>query len=401
MLSDQHTEAAAGSALKEALRRTGRQPAGETVLPAVPRPVPAQEVGDRLVAEMAAAAADVVVAVGGGTLCDLGKYAAHRCCVPVVAVPTAASVDAYTSAKSAMRISGYHRTPPATAPSVILADHAVIRRAPRLLTLAGAGDLIAKLMARFDWELSHLVTGEPFNRMLADCSARAARTALAGLGRNGLTAAAPEILDALLVTGAAMHRLGSSRAAASAEHTIAHLWEVAPTGVPESLDLHGILVGYASIFVAGAYRTIFEKVERARSFSPVNEAVRREAQWRERVPEEMHPYIDKMEEESAGRGLSSEAARQRRRSFLDHREEIVARARPALDEIEQALSVVLDAGFPAEHVQVAPQWVRHAFQWVRYLRNRYSALDLAVELGLDQDVIAQIAPGGDDASGSP
>lgn len=399
VLSDTDTEAAAGTALRTSIARAlGGDTAG-VVLPGDPRVVPQQSVARELARGISCAVRtpDVIIGVGGGTLCDLAKYVASMIGLPTVVVPTAPSVDAYTSRRAAIRIDGYHRTPEVATPARVLFDRSVVQEAPDLLILAGIGDLVAKLIARFDWELAHLVTGERFDRAAANWSARAARSALSEVRRHGARAAAGTVLDALLVTGAVMREIDSSRSAAGAEHTIAHLWEVAPIGIDARHDLHGLLVGAASVHILAAYRAIFGHIAAQRSFADPELAAAREARWREDVPEVMAPYLRKMEEESAGRSLTAIEIHSRQQRFAQHRDVICAMASHAIEELERALALLVEIGFPFEETRVTPDWVRLSLQWVRYLRNRYSAFDLAFELGIEQTVIAQIVPDEPDA----
>ena len=299
LVADRNTAAAAPE-IVEALG-----PNHQTLLPGTPTVVPHIEIAEQIARDAGAAGTRVMVVIGGGTLTDLAKYAALQADAMLLSVPSAASVDAYNSARSALRIEGYHRTPDARVPAAILASPAIIESAPEALSLAGLGDLVAKLLARLDWHVSALVTGEAFSLRETEWSARAARHALARLRHAGLEEAAYAGLDALLVTGRAMRVFGSSRPAASSEHTVAHLWEVALEGDEE--HYHGLLVAEAARHVVRAYRWILGRLEglQAKSTLELNPWPREaEASWESRLPDDMKPFAGKMREESAGRTLS-------------------------------------------------------------------------------------------------
>ncbi len=59
-----------------------------------------------------AAGYSLILAVGAGTINDLGKYVAARLGIPYWAVPTAPSMNGYTSSIAAIKIRGVKRTLP-------------------------------------------------------------------------------------------------------------------------------------------------------------------------------------------------------------------------------------------------------------------------------------------------
>jgi len=360
-----------------------------TILPGTPAVVPRIELAESIARE--AAGARLMIVVGGGTLTDLAKYAARLTDVDLVSVPSAASVDAYNSARSALRIEGYHRTPDARVPTAILACPQIIAAAPAELSLAGLGDLIAKLIARLDWNLGAIVAGEAFSPREADWSARSARYALARLRHGGIDAASFAALDALLVTGRTMRVYGSSRTAASSEHTIAHLWEVA---IGEQLaSLHGLLVVRASQLVVRAYGWILERLAAG---APATGRWPRaeEADWHARVPADMQPFAGKMREESAGRTVNDETVAERRARVERHRDAIVELAQRSLSDAARGLEALDAAGIASVLPEIPGHWATRGLEWVKYLRNRYSMFDLAFEMGWEPELLAWMGADG-------
>ncbi|MFP4113481.1 MAG: iron-containing alcohol dehydrogenase [Spirochaetales bacterium] len=402
LLADRNTAAAAPELVNALAGCTA-----ETILPGTPPVVPEILISEEIARKATESRARGIVVLGGGALTDLAKYAARVAGIDLISVPTAASVDAYTSEKSALRVDGYHSTPEAKVPSAILASPQIIEAAPTALTLSGLGDLVAKLIASLDWEVSSLITGESFTRREAQWSERAARQALARLRHAGLREAAFAGLDSLLVTGRAMRLEGSSRPAASAEHTFAHLWEVALEGEPtgdapdagavggtdttteptdERIHYHGLLVTVAARYVTVAYRWIAEQI--AAGAKPHEPWPRREEAGRQsRVPADMAAFLEKMREESAGRVVNDRVVAERRALVERHRGTIVEIAHRTLSDAERALESLAQAGIGAYLPLIPTHWVRRALEWVKYLRNRYSMFDLAFEMGWEQELL--------------
>lgn len=382
VLSDGNTEAAAGARLKAGVQ--GRRLSGR-VLPADPAPVPTEALVAELADEVRAAAPELVVAVGSGVVSDLGKAVSHATGVPSWAVATAASVDAYTSATAAIRVGGYHRALPATPSEVVVCDVGVIAAAPRRLLLAGLGDLLAKYLARVDWKLSSLVTGEWFCEELSSLALGTARAAIAAaeVADERPVEAAAALTEAALVSGLCMQAAGSSRPAAAAEHTIAHFWEMSGAVTAHEHDLHGLVVGAASRPVLRGYAAWFPRL---RSLE-VDAAARRAAAGREPalaweliLPPEMARFRGILDEVERSRAPQRALLEARLAAFTERRSELAAHAAPLLEELGGAVATLERLGFPFSPGLAEP-WRSLGLRHVRRLRDRYTAFDLAHDLG--------------------
>jgi len=384
VLSDEHTEEAAGREWKR-LARGARIVA--KILPGEPKPVPTIELVRELAAEARAAGAALVVGIGSGVIADLAKHASHEAGLPNWAVVTAASVDAYSSATAAIRVEGSHRALPTTVSEHIACDLDVITAAPRELFFDGFGDLLAKILSYLDWNLALLMTDEYYCPVIAEASLGSARQALEAAREFAADprVAARTLTDAVLTSGFAMQSLGGSRVAASAEHTIAHYWEMARVVGNPRWDLHGVLVGEASRIVLRAYRRLFSILPTFRPDPRARlAAYEREPPWEERVAEGVRPFLSKVREEMALRRFDRAILAGRLARFAERRGEISAMARPLLDELEDAVRLLERLGYPfgLRELGIAEVAAETAVRSVDLLRSRYSCFDLAYELGI-------------------
>ena len=185
-----------------------------------------------------------VIGMGGGKALDVAKYIAFLGRFPYYAVPTSLSNDGFCSSRSSLTIRGSRRSLPAAQPFGVVIDTAVCRDAPRILTLSGIGDLVAKFTAIWDWKLSFHATGElvdDFSAILSDGSVHAYLSHPA-LDLEGIRLLA----TALLLNGIAMEICGSSRPASGSEHLISHTLD----SLSKRPRLHGLQVGVASYLVS-------------------------------------------------------------------------------------------------------------------------------------------------------
>ena len=100
------------------------------------------------------------------------RFVSHRSDTEFISLPTAASVDGYTSIGAPMIIGGAKVTVNCQGPLAVFGDLPALCAAPKALTAAGFGDLIAKLTSVSDWELGHVLWDEPFDPTIARRAAR-------------------------------------------------------------------------------------------------------------------------------------------------------------------------------------------------------------------------------------
>src|SRR5215207_8541101 len=102
-----------------------------------------------------------VLAVGSGVVTDIAK---HGCflyeqetgeSVRFVVFQTANSVSAYTSNMSPTFVDGVKRTLDSRYPDALICDLETLRDAPRSMTVAGVGDLLAAFGSYADWWLAY------------------------------------------------------------------------------------------------------------------------------------------------------------------------------------------------------------------------------------------------------
>ena len=200
---------------------------------------------------------DLLLAVGSGTVHDITRYIAYHQNIPFISVPTAASVDGFVSTVAAMTWNGVKRTLTAVGPVAMVADSAIIAKAPRALTAAGVGDLLGKYTALADWKIGHRLTGEYYCPEIVRLEEEAVREVVENINliAKATPAAIEKLMYALVLSGLAMQMAGNSRPASGAEHHISHLIEM---GVLNGFNdaYHGEKVGVATAMVCDEYHRL-------------------------------------------------------------------------------------------------------------------------------------------------
>jgi glycerol-1-phosphate dehydrogenase [NAD(P)+] len=200
----------------------------------------------------------VFVGVGSGTITDITRFLANRLRADFISVPTAPSVDAYSSPVTPMVVEGIKINGPGHLPLGIFADIETLCAAPRPMISAGFGDVIAKYTSLADWKLGRLLWADPYDERVLGLFTNALNVAVEscdaiGAGsREGIAA----LTHALVEAGLGMAEFGMSLPASGSEHFISHFWEMRLLMEGRKALLHGAKVGVGTVIAAGYWQEV-------------------------------------------------------------------------------------------------------------------------------------------------
>jgi glycerol-1-phosphate dehydrogenase [NAD(P)+] len=326
------------------------------------------------------AGTEVVVAVGSGTITDIVRFVSHRTRLPFISIPTAASVDAYSSITTSIMVEEVKRSLQAKQPKAIFVSIDTLRKAPQTMTAAGFGDMLAKYTAIADWKLAHLLVGEPYD----DSIVQSIKTALQQCIDNvkGIGTHSKQdiqlLMEGLFVSGICMAAAKNSRPAAGSEHSLAHFWEMTHPENGKPVALHGARTGVATGVISGIYEQLrslsYQEVERwvqAAALPQISE----ETAGIQNVFGESGPQIN--DSRFSFLGMSQTDFQQLKKNILINWDEIVAIASevPSRERIVSLLHQAKGASDPLE-IGIAEEQVSQALRWSSYLRDRFTVLEL-------------------------
>ncbi|SEP82605.1 glycerol-1-phosphate dehydrogenase [NAD(P)+] [Virgibacillus subterraneus] len=206
---------------------------------------------------------DVILAVGSGTIHDMVRFVSYKMKLPFISVPTAASVDGFTSKGAPLIFKGVKKTIQATAPIAVFADVDILKAAPQEMTAAGFGDMVGKYTSLLDWKISSLVDNEPYNQLAANLTRRSLEACvnssleIADHEENGLSI----LMQSLIESGLVMLVLDYSRPASGSEHHLSHYWEMELLKNDGKQLLHGAKVGIATTVIIDLYKQLMVDVD--------------------------------------------------------------------------------------------------------------------------------------------
>lgn len=262
MVVDGNTYDIAGQPLANLLTKSSIQVQVTRLLPDWKGDIIADEVSlIQVILDIQQSGAKAVLAVGGGTIHDITRYAAYTAGIPFISVPTAASVDGFNSKGAPIIIRGEKKTIPAIGPSAIFADVDILMSAPPQLTAAGFGDMLGKYTSLFDWKFGSLVAGEPYLQISADITRSALDQCVNGVELIGKQSeeGVRILMGALIESGLAMLLFGQSHPASGSEHHLSHYWEMEFIRLGEKQLLHGAKVGAACVEISKLYHRLGEQ----------------------------------------------------------------------------------------------------------------------------------------------
>jgi len=253
LLDDENTHLAAGASVAELLEKRSA-PFKLVTLPGDTAATDelAQQVHDSSIGH------NLIIAIGAGTINNLGKYVADKRGVPYWSVPTAPSMNGYTSSIAAIKVKGVKRTLPALPPQFIYVDPRVIQNSPLKLRQAGFCDVLAKSVSDFDWQIESLLFNGTYCSLPSAIASEQESNYIEHPEKilQGDRNAVLGLFEGLLYSGVAMSLAGSSAPASGGEHLISHFFDMRESLTGIKPNLHGIQVGAGVVLSAVCYQKL-------------------------------------------------------------------------------------------------------------------------------------------------
>lgn len=264
LVVDENTRKAAGSSLEKLIRaEEGNSLTTIELKPNIHRQVIADEQTLIQLFVEVPNEADIIIAVGSGTIHDVVRFVSYKMNIPFISVPTAASVDGFTSKGAPLIFRGFKETVQTASPLAVFADIDILKAAPRKMTAAGFGDIVGKFTSLLDWKISHLVANEPYNNLAADLTRVSLEACvnhvhkIAENDEDGLKI----LIQSLIESGLVMLILDFSRPASGSEHHLSHYWEMEQLKSNKKQLLHGAKVGVATTIIIDLYKQTFDDLD--------------------------------------------------------------------------------------------------------------------------------------------
>lgn len=350
-----------------------------------------------VIADLRDVSFDRVLAVGSGTITDVGKLVAQSRGIDMISFATAPSMNGYTSKIAAILKDGVKQTVPCIAPQICIADPAILAAAPQTMIGAGAGDAYSRFVAKSDWKLSHLLHDATYDPLLAQLLTEASTLLRTVPGEivSDPQEAITNLSVVLYVTGLAQQAALPGTQASGGEHLVSHYLDML-AGHPDfshTSDLHGRQVAVGTIITAHLYEALGSVDLHA---LPIDDLVASH-----RTPDELSKHL-----QQHFRGLAKPVIKRALANYPT-RPELRARLREYqfsdLDLQSDVMNPWLDAdmltaelracGAPTTFAEigVSSRLRADTVTHCRHVRDRFTCLHLASELYPNNDALLEIA----------
>ena len=185
-----------------------------------------------------------IVALGGGKVLDVCKYAAYISKCKLLSIPTTMANDGIASPIAVLkRQDNKPKSLGCAMPSMLLLDTELIMKGPDNLIKAGIGDTISNYMALIDWNYACERGKDKLNGYAYMMS----RTSLDALMKTQYDVICSDFIEvlanSLVLSGIAMDFAGSSRPVSGSEHLFSHALDY----YSAKQNLHGIQVALGTV----------------------------------------------------------------------------------------------------------------------------------------------------------
>jgi glycerol-1-phosphate dehydrogenase [NAD(P)+] len=396
LMADERGWDAAGPRVEAALKAAGIVTRSH-VIAAKPRPKPTVELANNL--RDALRPSETPVVVGSGVMNDLVKHAAFGLGIPYMCVATAASMDGFTSAGAPLSERGFKKTIRCLPAKVLLADRDVIASAPPEMTGWGYGDLAGKMPAGADWIIANALGVEPID---------SAAWSMVQDGLEGwlshpeqIAAGDGDAIEGLFVgltlVGLAMELHGTSRPASGADHQIAHLWEMDDLHFAGERVSHGACVAVGAVAVLRMFDWLLTRdltwLDARRIAAVAPDMAAKAAQIRRAFGE--GEIAERAIEETRSKHVEGAALQARLEQLKSVWPELSAQLHKRHWPASRITEHLRLAGAPSDSAEigVSSDYLYRTILNARFLRSRYTLLDLLEETGLlEQAARAALPP---------
>jgi glycerol-1-phosphate dehydrogenase [NAD(P)+] len=195
---------------------------------------------------------DFVIGVGGTSILDIAKLAAHQKGARYILLSTGLANSGIVSRTASIYVKSRKESIQVRLADAILVDLDIVSHAPDWMFAAGCGDLVIEVTAIKDWELGRDEDNEPFCSTISDFEVSTLDQVLNNADeiRSRSSKGIAALVDALVVSGLGMAMWGSSRPSSGSEHLWSHWLEqyAEQHGLPQGR--HGEQVGMGTLLMA-------------------------------------------------------------------------------------------------------------------------------------------------------
>ena len=326
--------------------------------------------------QKACAGADVLIAVGSGTISDTVKYATYLDGREYSVFATS-PMNAYTTSTASVSYDGFKSSVSCHDAKGVFFDLEVLAKCPARLISAAFADVICRTTAQVDWLMSHILFDTPYTDTPYTLLAYDEENMLAGAENmlSGDIDALATLTRISAIMGLGTSFTGSTHCGSMAEHMISHFIDMF-AGNNHPGTSHGEQVGVATLTMSRLQNMVLNS-DRPPTISPTvipeNE-----------INSRFSGHATMMIGQTQQKALTSKEADRINKLFADNWGEFVSPLREIMLPFEKVNATMGKAKCQktGKELGLTSEFYAQAVRYGRFIRNRFTMLDLADESGL-------------------
>jgi glycerol-1-phosphate dehydrogenase [NAD(P)+] len=355
---------------------------------------------------------------GSGTVTDLCKHSvfelnknrSSHSAIELVCLPTAITVTAYTSHFSVLDYNGAKRTKPSLMPSFVFWVQDVIQCAPKQLTLAGYGDLLARFVAYGDWYLAfEFGVASRYDELafrLMEPFAEFLKLAAQEFKNDFLSSEASFLMcQSLSMAGIAMSVSGETTPLSGFEHTISHGLDFLNLQNASAMPLHGEQVALGTLVSARCFHEFivspspllreFVYLTEERLTKILQKIIQQGLELSKTfTPELALKQFDELWPEYLKKHLLWVSQKEKREDLLERLPKIKRNLGRIVISPQELELIFQTCGFPFTPEELSPPQSADKFRWAirfsPFVRSRASLADILFWLNSDPALVAAV-----------
>ena len=356
--------------------------------------IPAEIEWSQALAERLRGKASFLISVGSGVISDLTKYAGHILNLPYILIATAPSMNGYTSSMAALTDRGIKKTLLIQPARGIFTDIALLQDAPSSMVQAGLGDIVSKSVCNADWKLSQFVKDTyfcPLPFRITDKSEPLYLEAAEEIRRHteqGITV----LTDGVLRSGLSMTVIGTSTPSSGAEHVLSHYVDLLALMKGGDKLLHGVQVGVMTLITLRLYAYVRDYPVRSINLQELKSSNPSKDEISAVLKEKFGSFADEVKKEFFSKHMEWESKKREIEGVIDRWDALWSELDPYLRPIEPVERALVKSGSAATFSDLGKRRddALDALINARYIRGRYTILDLAYDLGILEEAAHRI-----------
>jgi len=374
IVSDPFTHAALGQRLFKSLDENKTNSVSEFVWETA-------QCSDKGVAEIQSVTADaeVLIAVGSGTINDAVKYACFLDNKPYSVFATS-PMNAFTTATASVSFDGFKQSISCRGADGVFFDLSVIAACPPRLISAAFADVICRTTAQVDWLMSHLLLGTDYTQTPYTLLAYDEADMIANANRmlSGELSALGMLTRISAIMGLGTRFTNTTHSGSMAEHQISHYIDMF-AGDKHPRSSHGEQVGIATITMSTLQNRVLNN-----SSPPVMKATEIPVDYLiTRFGNDMGNNMIEQTKLKALTEAGADALNQRFDQEWDKLRATLAEVMLPFEQLRNAMSLAGCQLTPTE-LNLDVDFYREAVVGARYIRDRFSMLDIVDDsIGLE------------------